>query len=73
MCRVHLVNGMVVDGTIEPVTEDELEQGKRVMADLVMGSGGWQVNLEQANGNWAVFPKQSVLFVEYVIERESDG
>lgn len=66
--RMHLVNGEVVDGAAAEGTLEELENVKKLTSDLVMGSGGWMIETELPNGNWACFPKQSVLYVEYVIE-----
>lgn len=65
--RVHLVDGTHIDGTVDhDITDEQFGMFKEVMANTVMGSGGWQVNLEMPNGDWAVFPKQSVLYVQFV-------
>lgn len=64
--RVHLVNGTSMDGVPEEVTQEDLDKGKPILADTIMGSGGWQVNIELPNGGWACFPKQGVLFIEMI-------
>lgn len=66
--RMHLINGEVVDGASEESTQEELEYAKKATSDLVMSTGGWMIHTELPNGNWACFPKQSVLYVEYVID-----
>jgi hypothetical protein len=61
---VHMVDGSSVSGKAEGVTPEELANFKDVMAEILGSDGSWQVNVESANGSWAVVPKQSVLWVE---------
>lgn len=61
---VHLVNGDSVAGKTVEWTDEEFTLFKKAVAEQAASSNGWQVNLESDNGSWAVFPKQSVLYVE---------
>lgn len=65
--RVHLVDGTSLDGNVNDVTEEEFINFKQAIGKIMEGSGGWQINIEM-DKSWAIFPKQSVLFVEMVEE-----
>jgi hypothetical protein len=68
---VHLNDGKSIPGNWVELTEEEIEAGKKSFAETLTSSGGWQVNLEFGN-SWAVFPKQSVNYVEIQSKKDFD-
>lgn len=65
----HLVNGSSVAGQTAECTKEESEQAKAGITDLLESkpADGWAINLESANGSWAVIPRSSVLYLEFEV------
>lgn len=69
--RFHLIDGSVVDGATEdepPSTPEEIENAKSYISNIMMSTGGFMLNSELPNGNWACFPKHGILYVELMKE-----
>lgn len=67
---IHLNDGTAVAGKADEATDEEVEALKRALGEYLSNSGGWQVNVELHGDSWAIFPKQSVNYVEL---RKVDG
>lgn len=63
---VHMVDGSSVAGKADVLPPEEVSNFKERMSDVLGSSASWQINVESADGSWAVVPKQSVLWVELV-------
>lgn len=64
--KIHLNNGQTISSSEEEVTSEELAVAKDQIGDIVGASGGWRLSVETSSNCWAVIPKQSVNYVEWV-------
>lgn len=58
----HLVGGETVMSKPATLTSEDVMEYKEFLENVMSESRGWQCSLQTCNG-WAVFPKDSVLYI----------
>lgn len=62
--RIHTITGEVIEGTDNEVTDEEAEEVKGMLADVLSDSkGGGYISAPTAGG-WVAVPARSVFYVE---------
>lgn len=69
---VYLKDGSSVKGKVSEIDQVDLEAFKEGLKDVMKSTPeeGWQINVESEDSSWAIFPKDSILWVE--LERVKD-
>lgn len=61
---IHLINSESLVGLEVDPTEEDVEEVQDAVETLLSSSGSWQITMVKNDGNIAIVPKPSVLYVE---------
>jgi hypothetical protein len=71
--RLHLITGDTVDATADEgaqvdAVREEIAEFKSYLRDMMQSdtADGWELHMNRPGGGWAVFPRSSVLYIEFV-------